>query len=82
MSRVTRVAITPRFDSFHFGLFTCAACLGEVRGPGRLSQELGQPVFGDQAETEILIPAGLQSWHSDCWKQHCQGDQLLERGGA
>lgn len=61
---------TPRYDSFHFGLFTCALCLTEVRGPTRVSEELAEPVYGDQAETEILIPAGRQSFHFNCWREH------------
>lgn len=60
---------TPRFDSFHFGMFTCASCLGSV-GSGRISHELLEPVFGDQAETEIIIPAGRQSFHPACLREH------------
>lgn len=62
--------VAPRFDSFHFGMFTCASCLSEVRGAERVSCVLRTPVFVDLAETEILIPAGRQSFHESCWREH------------
>lgn len=69
MTQPTQVATIPRFDSFHFGMFTCASCLSRVGSAERVSYELREPVFSDYAETEVLIPAGRQSFHPVCWRE-------------
>lgn len=74
---LSRVIVTPRFDSFHFGMFTCASCFGIAEGDNRVSQALERPVFGDQAEREILIPAGRHSFHPGCWESHLKDGRVL-----
>lgn len=56
----------PYFESFAFGLYECAVC-GDRCYKKRISRRLKRPMYADFKETEVLIPAGRQSFHRDCF---------------
>lgn len=63
---MNQVIETPKKEAFYFGLYVCAYCLGSVFGKNRKRHVLKSPEFADVAETEIIIPAGRQSFHKEC----------------
>lgn len=62
---------TPYSDPYYFGLYTCAYCLDphEIHRSERCKYTLLAPQFGDQAKTEVIIPAGKQAFHISCLKK-------------
>lgn len=52
-------------DPYAFGYKVCAFCDGFTPHP--LSRKLKAPVFADRQRTEVLIPAGRQHFHYDCY---------------
>lgn len=59
---------TPEHESFYFGIYTCAYCLDSkrIKNGDRKRMSIPDPIYGDQAETEIIIPSGVQSFHREC----------------
>jgi len=55
----------PYYEPFAFGLYECACCTGDCYGD-RKTFVLKKPLFADYERTEVLIPAGRQSFHPDC----------------
>lgn len=58
----------PLHESFAFGLYECAKCGGNCYGH-RVARVLKGPFWADFKETEVLIPAGRQSFHPTCWQE-------------
>ena len=56
--------VCPERESFHFGLDTCACCLGRFPRSAMYSRVLRKPRIG--IEDEIVIPAGRQLFCRDC----------------
>ncbi len=59
----------PYREAFAFGLNTCALCTNPAT-KGMRPITLKRPIFADYRKTEVLVPAGRQHFHSDCWARH------------
>jgi hypothetical protein len=55
----------PEVESFAFGVNECAAC---AKGGALVRRRLFQTVWADHAKTEVLIPAGAQKFHRECYR--------------
>lgn len=61
---VARSESRPRFESFFFKFFTCAACETPVERGNEESHELMTPVLEDGGE--VKVPAGRHHFHLGC----------------
>lgn len=59
----------PLREMFAFGLYECAMCGANCFGSKRRTRKLKEPVWADFKKTEILIPAGRQSFHRECLRK-------------
>ncbi len=61
-------------DSYHFGIYTCAICLG--LGGQLVKAKFKKPIIG-MDEDGILIPAGKQMVHKECFNVSLHDENSL-----
>lgn len=67
------MSATPKFRDWHFGMWTCAFCLGKCgratrypsSGQDAVRRYLVTPLMDGY---EVLVPAGFNKFHFECWR--------------
>lgn len=72
------LSFMPKRSDYFFGEKTCAICLTDIRGAGlaRIWMEAERGW-----DNEIMIPAGTQRVHYDCWRDCMRAESKPARKG-